>query len=158
MYWDNRYDVFLNLPFIRRDIFPTYPEISYGEDKIAANKLKDYYKHAKKFVLEEEFLRFQEDFSIHSFIKRYLWYGRTFLPYLKLCADKKEYIRILLSVFGVFFPIFLLIPFFVGFFDSIKFLKIYPANLVFFPLFAVFASWLMGVGFLLGFFYKDLGH
>ncbi|MFN3910062.1 MAG: glycosyltransferase family 2 protein, partial [Candidatus Anstonellaceae archaeon] len=158
LFWDSRYSLNLIVPIVKREIFPTYPEISYGEDKIAAKSLEQYFQQAQTLFLEEDFLRFQKDFSLNLFIKRYLWYGRTFLPYLKLANEPKEYLRILLCVLAVFFPPILLIPFLVGIYDAIKFLKIFPLTVVFFPIFSMAASWLMGIGFLIGFFVKDLGH
>jgi glycosyltransferase involved in cell wall biosynthesis len=158
MLFDSRHDLFLSIPFIKKEIFPTFPKIAYGEDKIAAKKIANHLKNAKVVKLDEDFLRFKESFSIHDFIKRYLWYGRTFKYYLKISKDIKEYFRISISVLSVFFPPLLIFPLFLGIYESIKFVRIFPPVLIFFPIFSCAAVWLMGIGFLIGFFNSDLGH
>lgn len=158
LFWDSRFSSLVYILLIKKEIFPSYPDIAYGEDKIVGKKLEPYLKNAKIYEVDEPFLRFEEEFSIKHFVARYLWYGRTFLPYLNLCKDPKEYLRIFICVLGVFFPPALIFPFLIGVYDSIKFLKSFPSTLIFFPIFSMAAAWLMGVGFLIGFFNKDLGH
>jgi len=157
-FWDIRNSQYKKFAIVRRDLFPRYPDISYGEDRIATSTLRS--KNFQKQVIYKNYNyeRDSENLSLINFIKRYLWYGRTYNLYLKECKDPVEYMRLAAILMYTIFPPLLIIPGILGIFQALKFLKMYPVLLITFPLLAMISTFFMGIGYLLHFVNKDLGH
>jgi len=158
-FWDQRNSPYKVIIFVRRDKFPKYPDISYGEDRIAGKRLFET-KGLKQQILYKnyDYERDSEGFSLAKFIKRYMWYGRTYNLYLKECKDPVEYMRLAAILMCTIFPPLLVIPGILSIFQALKFLKMYPVLLITFPLLAMISTFSMGIGYLLHFVNKDLGH
>jgi len=157
-FWDIRNSQYKKFAIVRRDLFPRYPDISYGEDRIATSTLRS--KNFQKQVIYKNYNyeRDSENLSLINFIKRYLWYGRTYNLYLKECKDPVEYMRLAAILMYTIFPPLLIIPGILSIFQALKFLKTYSVLLITFPLLAMISTFFMGIGYLLHFVNKDLGH
>lgn len=158
-FWDFRGDIESGFSVIRNEVFPEFPNISYGEDKIASQRLRE--KNPTYAILRKEFSYERgsyEQFELRKLIKRYIWYGKTFNLYLKESKDPQEYLRIAFAVLSVFFPPLLIIPALVGIISSLDFVRVFPALILTFPVIAASSTFFMGIGYLLHFIEKNTGH
>ncbi|MEM4331711.1 MAG: glycosyltransferase [Candidatus Micrarchaeia archaeon] len=159
--WDVRNTGKIKMTFIRRNFFQKFPNISYGEDKIVSKKLKALKLSIKFLELDGGFERGNyENFTLSDFIRRYIWYGKTFHLYLKENNEIKEALRIGYCMLCVLFPPLLLISASYGFYSALNFIKKYPPVVFMFPLLATLSTFFMGLGYIKHFFNKelDIGH
>lgn len=85
--WDVRTSGFASFTLVKREIFPEYPDISYGEDKIAWLKINKHNPIRFQIIRDYGFERGNyQRFGLIRFIRRYVWYGSTYKQYAKEAA------------------------------------------------------------------------
>jgi len=158
-FWDGRKTGGVGFLVVRRDCFPEYPNIAYGEDRIASQRIRALNPRYEYLRGDFGYERGNyKTFSFFDFVRRYIWYGKTYHLYLKECKNYMEAARILFAMATVILPFLLLIPAVQGILFSFKFARTYPATLFLFPVFGVLSSFFMGIGYILHFFDANIGH
>lgn len=85
--WDVRTSGYASFTLVKREIFPEYPDISYGEDKIAWLKINKRNPIRFQIIRDYGFERGNyKRFGLIRFIRRYVWYGSTYKQYAKEAA------------------------------------------------------------------------
>lgn len=76
--WDVRNLNRITFTIVQRRLFPKYPDISYGEDRVASSIIRN--KNPLIVTVERDYGFERGDylkFGLGDFIRRYRWYGKT---------------------------------------------------------------------------------
>lgn len=107
----------------KRKIVPLFKEgLAFGEDRFWLRECNSKVKKSK-LIKNIQFTRTGINFGLKKFIRRYIWYGRTIWPYLKMSKDNKTLLGTLVYITSPILLPLQIIPFLRGFVYGSRYFK-----------------------------------